>query len=68
MDKTLIDSVLKLKPADRMLLLDVIYGSLERPDTTIDGIWYEEAKRRLAAFKAGQVQGIPAQQVLGDRP
>ena len=68
MDKALIDSVLRLKPAERMLLLNVIYGSLERPDTTIDEIWYDEAERRLAAYKAGKVQGIPAQQVLGERP
>ena len=68
MDKALIESVLQLKPADRMLLVNVIYGSLERPDATIDEIWYQEAERRLAAHKAGKVQGIPAQQVLGERP
>ena len=68
MDKALIDSVLQLKPADRMRLLNVIYGSLERPDTAIDEIWYDEAERRLAAYTAGNVQGIPADQVLGERP
>jgi len=68
MDKALIDSVLRLKPAERMRLLNVIYGSLERPDTAIDEIWYDEAERRLAACKAGNVKGIPADQVLGERP
>ncbi len=68
MDKALINSVLKLKPTERMRLLNVIYGSLERPDTTIDEIWYDEAERRLAVYKAGNVQGIPAEQVLGKRP
>jgi putative addiction module component (TIGR02574 family) len=68
MDKTLIDNVLHLKPAERMRLLNVIYGSLERPDTTIDEIWYDEAERRLAAHKARNIQGIPAQEVLGKRP
>ena len=67
MDKALVDSVLQLKPAERMRLLNVIYGSLERPDTAIDEIWYEEAERRLAAYKAGDVEGIPAEQVLGKR-
>ncbi|MBI2191850.1 MAG: addiction module protein [Planctomycetes bacterium] len=51
-----------------MRLLNVIYSSLERPDTAIDKIWYDEAERRLAAYKAGKVQGIPADQVLGERP
>jgi len=68
MDKALIESVLQLKPAERMRLLNVISGSLERPDTTIDEIWYDEAERRLTAYKAGKVKDIPADQVLGERP
>jgi putative addiction module component (TIGR02574 family) len=68
MDKALVDSVLRLKPAERMRLLNVIYGSLERPDAAIDETWYDEAERRLAAHKAGEVRGIPADEVLGDRP
>jgi len=67
MDKALVESVLQLKPAERMRLLNVIYCSLERPDTAIDDVWYDEAERRLANFKAGGVKGIPADQVLGDR-
>ncbi len=67
MDKALVDSVLQLKPAERMRLLNVIYGSLERPDKAIDEIWYDEAERRLDAYKAGDVEGIPAEQVLGKR-
>jgi putative addiction module component (TIGR02574 family) len=68
MDKALLASVMQLQPAERMRLLDVIYGSLERPDTTIDTIWYDEAERRLAAYKDGKVHGIPVEQVLGKRP
>lgn len=67
MDKALIDSVLRLKPAERMRLLNVIYRSLEQPDTAIDEIWYDEAERRLAAHKSGAVKGISADQVLGER-
>lgn len=68
MDKVLIESVLQLKPAERMRLLNLIYSSLERPDAAIDEIWYDEAERRLAAYKAGKVKGISADQVLGERP
>lgn len=67
MNKVLIDSVLRLKPAERMRLLNLIYSSLERPDAAIDERWYDEAERRLAAYKAGKVQAIPADQVLGER-
>ena len=68
MDKALVKSVLELKPAERMHLLNVIYGSLERPDAAIDEIWHEEAARRLAALRAGEVRGVPAEEVLGERP
>lgn len=68
MNKNLIDSVLKLKPAERMMLMNVVYKSLEQPNVSIDELWYDEAEKRLAAFRAGKTQGIPADQVLGKRP
>lgn len=37
-----------------------------RPDQEIDALWIEEAKRRLAAYRAGKVQGIPAEDVVGE--
>ena len=67
MDKALIQSVLQLKPVERMRLLNLIYSSLEKPDSEIDEIWYDEAERRLAAYKAGEVEGIPVDEVLGKR-
>ena len=68
MDKAMIDSVLRLKPAERMKLLNAIYSSLERPDASIDEIWYDEAERRLASHKAGKVAGVRAESVIGERP
>ena len=68
MDKALINSVLQLKPTKRMRLLNAIYGSLERPDRSIDEIWYDKAERRLVAHRAGNIEGIPVEEVLGKRP
>ena len=68
MDKALLASVLQLKPAERIRLLNAIYASLERPDAAIDELWYDEAERRLAAYRDGTAQGIPVEQVLGKRP
>lgn len=68
MDKAMIESVLRLKPAERMQLLNAIYMSLERPDASIDEIWYDEAEKRLAAYKAGKVAGVRAESVIGQRP
>jgi hypothetical protein len=39
--------------------------SLDEPtDSEIEQPWIEEAKRRLAAYRAGEVQAIPAGEVF----
>ena len=62
----LMAQALKLDPAERFDLVDQILHSLDRPDPEIDRIWLEEAERRLAAYRAGKVKGIPAEEILGD--
>ncbi len=62
----LLESALELEPAERFALADEILHSLDKPDPEIDRLWLEEAERRLAAFRRGEVKGIPAQQVIGN--
>lgn len=33
-----------------------------------DRAWIDEAERRLAAFRCGEVQGVPAEEVLCETP
>jgi len=56
---------LKLEPAERLDLVDLVLHSLDKPDPEIDRIWLGEAERRLAAYRAGKVQGISAEEILG---
>lgn len=63
--KDLVESALKLSPAERFALVDEVMHSLDRPDPEIDRLWIEEAQRRLEALRAGQVKGIPAEDVVG---
>jgi putative addiction module component (TIGR02574 family) len=56
---------LKLEPAERFKLVDEVLHSLDRPDPEIDRIWLDEAERRLAAYRAGRVKGIPAEDIFG---
>jgi len=67
-DKTLVEGILRLEPAERLLLVEVIYESLSRPDTEIDEVWYDEAERRLAAIESGRAKCVPAERVIGKRP
>jgi putative addiction module component (TIGR02574 family) len=63
--KVLIDTALKLPPDERFALIDELLHSLDRPDHDLNRIWIEEAERRLAAYRAGRTQGVPAEDVVG---
>ena len=63
--KVLIDTALKLPPDERFALIDELLHSLDRPDPELDRLWIEEAERRLAAYRSGRVQGVPAEDVVG---
>lgn len=63
--RELIEQALKLEPAERLALVDEVLHSLDHPDPATDRLWMEEAERRLAAYRAGKVQGIPAEDVIG---
>lgn len=63
--RELVEEALKLEPAERLALVDEVLHSLDRPDPVIDRVWIEEAERRLAAYRAGKVRGVAAEDVLG---
>jgi putative addiction module component (TIGR02574 family) len=64
--ESLLKMAMLLRPQERYLLVDGLLRSLDEPDKDIDTIWAEEAERRLAAHRAGGVQGIPFEEVFGE--
>ena len=62
----IVAQALKLDPAERFDLVDQILHSLDKPDPAIDRVWLEEAEKRLAAYRAGKVKGIPAEEIFGN--
>jgi len=63
--RDMVKQALQLDPAKRFELVEEILHSLDQPDPVIDAVWLEEAERRLAAYRAGKVKGIPAEDVFG---
>ena len=61
----IVESALKLKPDERLDVVDKILSSLNHPDPEIDRIWIDEAEKRLAAYRAGKVKGVPAEEIFG---
>ena len=62
--KELADQALKLKPEERIVLVESIIESLEKPDAKIDEVWAEEAEMRLEAYRKGRLQGIPMEEIF----
>ena len=63
--RDMLKQALALDPEQRFELVEEILHSLDRPDPAIDAVWIEEAEHRLAAYRAGKAQGIPAEDVFG---
>jgi len=64
-----LDSVLpitdSLDLADRAKLAERLLISLDEPaEADIERLWLDEAKRRLAAYRAGVVDAIPGDEVF----
>jgi putative addiction module component (TIGR02574 family) len=64
--REILANALKLKPQERLELADLLLESLDRPDRAIEEIWAEEAQRRLEAYRAGRLEGIPFDEVFGE--
>lgn len=63
---TLLRQAIALAPAERAMLVEGIIQSLDRPDPALDALWLAEAQDRLAAYDAGEMDAIDADQVFAE--
>ena len=55
----------ELELADRAKLAEQLLLSLDEPaEDEVESLWIAESKRRLAAWRAGTVKAIPADEVF----
>ena len=64
--KDILEHALKLKPAEKFMLIEGLLTSLDEPDKTIDEIWAVEAEKRLRAYKEGKLKTVSYEEVFGD--
>jgi putative addiction module component (TIGR02574 family) len=62
--KALSDQARELTPEERIELVEDILGSLSPTDAEIDRLWAEEAKDRLEAYRRGEMDAIPVEEVI----
>ncbi len=48
----------ELPDIEKLRLVDAILAELDKPDPEIDRVWTDEARRRWAAYKAGQASTV----------
>ncbi|MBN8714351.1 MAG: addiction module protein [Xanthomonadales bacterium] len=68
--KTVLQEALRLPPGERAALVEGLIGSLDQPDPAMDALWLKEAEDRMAAYRAGELGAVDAEQVfvkLGQR-
>ena len=56
--------VLKLKPTEKLVIIETLLESLDYPDKAIDEIWEAEAEKRLTAFRNGKLDTISMEDAL----
>jgi putative addiction module component (TIGR02574 family) len=59
-----VEEALRLAPAERAEVVEQLLASLDRPDARIDALWAREAEDRIAAYDAGQMVALPAEEVF----
>jgi len=62
--KNVLEQALKLKPNDRFIVVEGLIKSLDEPDTKLDGIWGNEAEKRLKAYRSGRLEGIAMEEIF----
>ncbi|HLJ64109.1 MAG TPA: addiction module protein [Stellaceae bacterium] len=54
----------KLSPRERLALVEQLLDSLDAPDSSMDVLWAAEAESRLEAYRRGEIEAIPLDDVL----
>jgi len=62
--KEILEQALQLKPEERFIVIETLLKSLDEPDEKIDEIWALEAEKRLNAYRAGRLEGIPMEEIF----
>lgn len=62
--KVLLDKAMKLRPEERLTLVEGLIQSLDEPDKRLDEIWVEEAEKQLKAYRERKLEGILMEKIF----
>ena len=62
----LLREALRLDPVERATLIEELLSSLDKPDAELDAKWAREAEDRVCAYRAGEIEAIPANEIFAE--
>jgi len=62
--RSLLKDALRLRPAERLQLMELIARSLNKPDENIEKIWAEESEKRYKAIQEGKIRTFSLKEVI----
>jgi putative addiction module component (TIGR02574 family) len=62
----IVQIALGMKASERYKLLEILYKSLDKPDSDIDRVWIDEAERRLQAYREGRLPVVSMEEAFRD--
>jgi len=60
----ILQEALQLSPQERYIVVESLLQSLDKPDTSVDDIWADEAEKRLQNYRSSEVQTISFEEVF----
>ena len=60
----ILESARKLRPVERLQLIDALMESLDEPDPVIEAAWVAEAQDRLAAYQRVELPAAPVDELF----
>jgi len=62
----LLRQAMRLPAPERAALVEGLVESLDKPDPTLDALWLKEAESRIAAYRAGELGGVDAEEAFAE--
>ena len=62
--KSVFEDALQLRPAERLLLIEMLTKSLNKPDENIEKIWADESEKRYKALEENKVKSISINEII----
>ena len=60
----ILEQALELSATERAIMAEKLLFSLDNPDSKIDDLWAKEVDSRVEAYKKGEIEAIPAEEVF----